>query len=243
MKRNRAALSVGLHVSSHTERDTVFAVTNCDRKSRRGGRRNAAYAFTELGVAMLSSVLSSLLAIRTNIQIMRAFVVRAPHLDSHGELAEKIDELQDKSRPEVRRRLRRNPRAHDAAARQHARESASGRRHHRQLDEARLAGRVIDPLRRLAVVRRLRAEDVRHEGLRIAIVEREPARLHLHHDAVARQEDVVRRRQREAVRQRLVGGDRLRRARSSRDSGRGRCRPTPSTDSRPAPAAPATSSG
>jgi hypothetical protein len=65
-------------------------------KSRRGGRRNTAYAFTELGVAMLSSVLRSHVAIRTNIQIMRAFVVVRHVLDSHGELAEKIDELQDK---------------------------------------------------------------------------------------------------------------------------------------------------
>ena len=39
-----------------------------------GGIRKAPYAFTELGVAMLSSVLNSPLAINTNIEIMRAFV-------------------------------------------------------------------------------------------------------------------------------------------------------------------------
>jgi ORF6N domain len=61
---------------------------------RRGGRRTAPYAFTELGVAMLSSVLRSALAIRVNIQIMRAFVVLRRVLESHGTLAEKIDELQ-----------------------------------------------------------------------------------------------------------------------------------------------------
>jgi hypothetical protein len=65
-------------------------------KAGRGGRRTAPYAFTELGVAMLSSVLHSPLAIRTNIQIMRAFVVLRRVLESHGTLADKIDELQKK---------------------------------------------------------------------------------------------------------------------------------------------------
>jgi hypothetical protein len=40
----------------------------------RGGRRYAPYVFTEQGVAMLSSVLNSDIAIKANIQIMRAFV-------------------------------------------------------------------------------------------------------------------------------------------------------------------------
>ena len=42
--------------------------------ARRGGRRTAPYAFTEQGVAMLSSVLRSPRAVRVNIEIMRAFV-------------------------------------------------------------------------------------------------------------------------------------------------------------------------
>jgi hypothetical protein len=42
--------------------------------SRWGGTRKPPYAFTELGVAMLSSVLNSKRAIQVNIQIMRAFV-------------------------------------------------------------------------------------------------------------------------------------------------------------------------
>ena len=109
--------------------------------------------------------------------------------------------------------------------------------HDWQLDEARPAGRMVDALHRFPVVAGLRPEDVRHERLRIAIVEREPARLDLHHDPVAGQEHVVRRRQREPVEQRRVGGDGLRGSRGSRGSGRGRCRPTSSTGSRPAPAA------
>jgi hypothetical protein len=61
-----------------------------------GGRRYAPYAFTELGVAMLSSVLASPTAIRVNIQIMRAFVAMRRVLESQSGLAEKVDELQTK---------------------------------------------------------------------------------------------------------------------------------------------------
>ena len=43
-------------------------------KSGRGGRRKLPYAFTEQGVAMLSSVLNSERAVQVNIAIMRAFV-------------------------------------------------------------------------------------------------------------------------------------------------------------------------
>ena len=44
---------------------------------------------------MLSSVLRSPLAIQINIQIMRAFVVLRHVLESHGNLADRIDELQE----------------------------------------------------------------------------------------------------------------------------------------------------
>jgi hypothetical protein len=54
-----------------------------------------------------------------------------------------------------------------------------------------------------------RAEDARHERLRVSIVKWEPARLHLHHDPVAGQEHVIRRWQRETVRQRPVRHDRF----------------------------------
>ena len=44
------------------------------KPERRGGRRTRPYAFTEQGVAMLSSVLRSPRAVQVNIEIMRAFV-------------------------------------------------------------------------------------------------------------------------------------------------------------------------
>jgi len=65
-------------------------------RSSWGGRRTAPYAFTEQGVSMLSSVLRSPQAIRVNIEIMRAFVRLRKMLQSHAELAKKIDELEKK---------------------------------------------------------------------------------------------------------------------------------------------------
>lgn len=59
-----------------------------------GGRRYAPYAFTEQGVAMLSSVLRSPRAVAVNVEIMRAFVRLRQMLASNAELARKLDALQ-----------------------------------------------------------------------------------------------------------------------------------------------------
>jgi hypothetical protein len=63
-------------------------------KPGRGGRRFAPYAFTEQGVAMLSSVLGSERAIAVNIEIMRAFVQLRGLLASNKELARRFDQLE-----------------------------------------------------------------------------------------------------------------------------------------------------
>ena len=63
----------------------------------RGGRRYAPYAFTEQGVAMLSSVLNSPRAIAINIEIMRAFVQVRAMAATHQDLAKQLMELQDKT--------------------------------------------------------------------------------------------------------------------------------------------------
>jgi ORF6N domain len=60
------------------------------------GLRRPPYAFTEQGVAMLSSVLKSKRAIAVNIQIMRAFVKLREMLSTHKDLARKLDELEAK---------------------------------------------------------------------------------------------------------------------------------------------------
>jgi hypothetical protein len=59
-----------------------------------GGRRRLPYAFTEQGVAMLSSVLNSGRAVKVNIAIMRAFVKLRETLDTNRELARKFGELE-----------------------------------------------------------------------------------------------------------------------------------------------------
>jgi hypothetical protein len=59
-----------------------------------GGRRHLPYAFTEQGVAMLSSVLNSQRAVKVNIAIMRAFVKLRETLDTNRELARKFAELE-----------------------------------------------------------------------------------------------------------------------------------------------------
>jgi hypothetical protein len=74
-----------------------FATSNESLRSQivisntgRGGRRYVPYAFTEQGVAMLSSVLNSEQAIEVNIAIMRAFVRLRQMLETNEELNRKF---------------------------------------------------------------------------------------------------------------------------------------------------------
>lgn len=64
--------------------------------SKRGGTRYMPYAFTEQGVAMLSSVLNSEKAIQVNIIIIRTFVLIRQHLLNYKELHDKIKKLEKK---------------------------------------------------------------------------------------------------------------------------------------------------
>ncbi len=68
--------------------------------SNRGGVRKMPYAFTEMGVAMLSSVLASPTAIQINIGIMRAFVtvrqsLTSPTADNYGQLQKDVRKLKE----------------------------------------------------------------------------------------------------------------------------------------------------
>jgi hypothetical protein len=86
--------------------DFMFRLTNKEAgslrsqivtaKPVRGGRRTAPYAFTEQGVAMLSSVLRSARAVRVNIEIMRVFVQLRRMLLSNAELNRRLDALERK---------------------------------------------------------------------------------------------------------------------------------------------------
>jgi hypothetical protein len=64
--------------------------------SQWGGTRYKPMAFTEQGVAMLSSVLRSKRAVQVNIEIMRAFVRLRQMLAAHKDLARKLDALEKK---------------------------------------------------------------------------------------------------------------------------------------------------
>ena len=64
--------------------------------SQHGGTRYMPFAFTEQGVAMLSSVLKSKTAIAVNISIMRAFVMIRKFALSHKDLSEKLSNLEQK---------------------------------------------------------------------------------------------------------------------------------------------------
>ena len=61
-----------------------------------GGRRKLPYAFTEQGVAMLSSVLRSKRAVAVNVEIVRAFVRLRQLLSTHTELARQLEALETK---------------------------------------------------------------------------------------------------------------------------------------------------
>jgi hypothetical protein len=60
-----------------------------------GGRRKLPWVFTEQGVAMLSSVLKSPIAVRVNIEIMRAFVRMRRLMATPGELVEQLTKLKE----------------------------------------------------------------------------------------------------------------------------------------------------
>ena len=81
---------------SQEEAESLRFQTGMSKVSGRGGRRYLPYAFTEQGVAMLSSVLKSKRAVQVNITIMRAFVKLRELLATHKDLAEKLEALEKK---------------------------------------------------------------------------------------------------------------------------------------------------
>jgi hypothetical protein len=78
---------------TEVEFDAVEKLIN-EKKEGRGGRRKMPFAFTECGVAMLSSVLNSSRAISVNISIMRTFVRLRSFLAMETALSEKVGRLE-----------------------------------------------------------------------------------------------------------------------------------------------------
>lgn len=81
---------------SAEENDSLRSQFVILKKSRGQHRKYLPYAFTEQGVAMLSSVLNSNRAIEVNILIMRAFVKLREMISSHKDLAKKLEDLEKK---------------------------------------------------------------------------------------------------------------------------------------------------
>lgn len=77
-----------------TEKQEV--ITNCDNLKHLKYSSHVPYAFTEQGVAMLSSVLKSEKAIQVNIQIILTFVKIKEIIISNKELRRKIEEMESK---------------------------------------------------------------------------------------------------------------------------------------------------
>lgn len=121
VKRNLARFPGDFLFQLSTEEFAHLRSQTVTSKPGRGGRRTAPYAFTEQGVAMLSSVLGSPRAIAVNIEIMRTFVRVRELAATHGDLAKRLSELEETT---------------EALAMQHDTFSASTRNQLKQVFEA-----------------------------------------------------------------------------------------------------------
>jgi hypothetical protein len=95
LKRNRSRFPRDF-VFRLSREETELLVSQKVIPSRRSLGGSLPYAFTEQGVAMLSSVLRSARAVQVNIAIMRAFVKLRELMATHKDLARKIEELEKK---------------------------------------------------------------------------------------------------------------------------------------------------
>jgi len=77
-----------------TKEESESLISHFAMSKGRGGRRTLPYAFTEHGVAMLSSALTSPRAVQMNILIVRAFVRMRELLASHKDLATRVEKLE-----------------------------------------------------------------------------------------------------------------------------------------------------
>jgi hypothetical protein len=94
VRRNLARFPADFMFRLTTEESRALrSQTAISKTEGRGGRRYLPYAFTEQGVAMLSSVLHSRRAIAANILIMRTFVQLRRAQGQYAELREEISEL------------------------------------------------------------------------------------------------------------------------------------------------------
>jgi hypothetical protein len=94
VRRNRNRFPDDFMIELSDEEFATLRSQSAISKPGRGGRRHRPLAFTEQGVAMLSSVLRSQSAVQVNIAIMRAFVRLREMLATHRDLALKLEEME-----------------------------------------------------------------------------------------------------------------------------------------------------
>src|SRR2546421_9361994 len=105
VKRNQGRFP-GDFMFQLTGKEAESLIFQSGRSKGRGGRRHRPYAFTEQGVAMLSSVLNSERAVQVNIAIMRAFVKLRHAVIAHQGIARRGEKAEGKvSVPETDIRL------------------------------------------------------------------------------------------------------------------------------------------
>jgi hypothetical protein len=93
VKRNRKRLPEDFMLRL-TKREAEFLTSQNAMSNGRGGRRTLPYVFTEHGVAMLSSALTSDRAVYMNISIIRAFVRLREMLTIHKDLSGRMEKLE-----------------------------------------------------------------------------------------------------------------------------------------------------
>jgi hypothetical protein len=97
VRRNRRRFPADFMIQLTSEEYDALRSQSATLKPARGSHRKyLPYAFTEQGVAMLSSVLHSQRAIDVNVEIMRAFVRLRELLASNAKLARRLDALEKK---------------------------------------------------------------------------------------------------------------------------------------------------
>ena len=95
VKRNRSRFP-GDFMFQLTTDETATLTSQVVMSKTRGGRRSRPYAFTEQGVAMLSSVLRSPRAVEVNVEIMRAFVRVREMVAGRADLVRRLDTLEQR---------------------------------------------------------------------------------------------------------------------------------------------------
>ena len=94
IRRNRARFPADFMFQLTPEETNLISQFAISSSGGYGGRRKPPYAFTEQGVAMLSSVLRSTRAVSVNILIMRTFVQLRRSLTQTTELGHRVNEIE-----------------------------------------------------------------------------------------------------------------------------------------------------